>query len=316
LETSTSREEQRKRDEEQRKRDEKRDEEQGKRDEELRKLLEADKTEKRSMSKANKEFSTSLLQGLGISWARTPGNKDAGTQLQFSWDGGEEVCTPKAVTKLKDELCLDNIQGDTRSVEVVDVHKVPLCPLRACGKEAPGQTDIAIRFQDLQHDDQAALAFVIGMVELKTTMYQLNFFQQLLELVAMSRMSNYGQSVVLLGTDLNTKWEVLCFDTPNHVVCQQFSFGSVALAFFKEKLLSVHSRKQALQPLASIADGHQSSLALDAEQDLSEFGIALDTYSDRVHSVQEFARHLTSCFGAKVTIPACVQRPDLSGMYS
>jgi len=283
---------------------------------ELRSAIEDDKTEKQSMSKVSKTFCEPLLQGLGVSWSRASGNVDEGQNSTFSWSGGEEVCTIKAMEQLCELLDFGNVPSDTRKVEFVDARKTPLQPLKASHKECNGQTDIAIRFEDLQHDDEATFAFVIGLVELKTDKCKLNFYQLVLELIAMSRMSEFGQCIALLGTDLNEKWEVLYFDKANHIICQPFLHQTQAIPFFKEKLVSIHRRVAEFVPLASIAEEHWLSESINNDQDLRSFGLPRGTQGDTAQFVQDVARWLNVKFNAQVSPPVWSQRIVVPGMYS
>jgi len=303
-------EEQRKRDEEQRKRDEARDEEQRKRDEGL-------NTEKKSMSSANCEFATPLLHGLGITWMRAPGNVETGKKnSSFSWDGGEEERTENAISTLATCIGSVVVDQDSRKIEFQDVGNKNLLKLKACRKESSGQSDVAIRFKDLQHDDQADFAFVIGIVEFKTDKAPLKFFQQLLELVAMSRISEYGQGLALLGTDLNTKWEVVFFDKRDHITVQAFEFGTVAIKFFREKLQSVHARVEDLSRLSPVAEMAGLHLSTGQEQDLRGFDQPNDDVQDTLQDLKALARHFNENYNANVTLPLWVQSPDAFGIYS
>jgi len=268
------------------------------------------------MSDATGDFTKSLLHDLGVKWDQVTSNTDAGTNCTFKWTDGEEKCTVQAIEALENHVGQINVQGDTRKVEFVDVRKRNLVTLRAGCNECPGQTDVVIRFDELQHSDLAEFAFVIGMVELKTDKAKLKSCQQLLELVAMSHMSQHGQGVVLLGTDLNAKWEVLFFDNPDHITVQAFKFGSVALKFFQEKLQSVHARVDELKLLSAESGMGRLHLSPEREQDLEGFDPTDEGTQVRLQKLKALERHFNENYNANVAIPFWAQSSDASGIYS
>lgn len=307
--------EQRKRDEEaheeQRKRDEEAREEQRKRDEKIFTILQSSQTEVMSMSDATNNFASPLLAGLGITWSRADGNTEFGQNFNFSWDGGEVARTGEAIKKLKTLFGEISVENDIRQLEFFDAHTRYLVPLTACHKKARGKTDAVIRFKEILVDDQAAFAYVISVTEFKTMTADLQLFQELLELVAMSRMSKYGQAVVLLGTDLNSKWQVCYFDRLDHITCQSFQYGSVALDFVKKMLHSVHQRTANLLPLPSIPEVLHENHIATSDQDLGGFRVQFNTTSDLVQDLQQLARHFKERFDADVNVPAWVYSSDL-----
>jgi hypothetical protein len=280
-------------------------------------LLESSQSESQSMSKATADFSTGLLQGLGITWSRKTDNKESGEIFEFDWGGGEEANTFDAGERL---MKLLNICG----FEFLDVRKFPLSILKAGNKSSSGQADGIIRPLDtLDFDDRSKFGFGIGIIEFKTKTKPLNFYQQLLELVSFSRMSGYEQAVVLLGTDLSTKWQVMYFQSRNIIACQSFKHGSVALPFFKDLLAAVDARATTLKPVPSVAEAGQGSRdeSLDSAQDLTGFLAAhassVKFGADDIQFLQNFANYLNYNMGADVNLPAWVKLPDsAAGMFS
>jgi hypothetical protein len=283
-------------------------------------LLEDDHTEKKPMSEATQTFSTELLNGLGLGWTIADSNQTHGQNYLFSWQGGEVKRTRQAIRKLQELLGDFSVTADERALQFVDVHSSSLVPLKANGKEANGQTDAVIRFSETLVDDQAHFAFVIGMVEFKTTQSDLKLYQQLLELVAMSRVSKYGQGVVLLGTDLNAKWQVCFFDMSNHITCQTFKHGSVALSFFRDKMCSVHQRAHNVLQLLSIPEGSLLHQAQEHDQNLSGFDTDTNSRVEAAQDLQLMVRIFQQHFGTEVVVPPWAYSPDVShpsaGMYS
>jgi len=276
--------------------------------------------EKVSMSHATREFTTALLEGLDVKWVQIAGNTEKGKNFSFSWEGGEEHCTRRAIDKMRSLFCKFSVLGDDRQVDFRDVRSRNLHTLRACGKESTGQTDVAITLKELQHSDLAKFNFVIGIVELKTDKAELKGCQQLLELVAMSQMSQYGQGVALLGTDLNKKWEVLYFDKPDHITVQAFRFGSVAIMFFREKLKYVSVRMENLRKarhvLPPVAEMGVLHIASGEEQDLGGFDRPNEDVHDRLQGLKALERYFNENCNANVTLPLWAQSSDAFGIYS
>jgi hypothetical protein len=295
-------------------------EEQRKRDEKLFSYLEESKTECKNMSKASEHFTSSLLRGLGISWEHAPSNDMQGVECTFSWEKGEEKETGKAIEYLKELLQEVEVTvkgGATMGVEILDVHSLLLNPIKGNHKEAAGKTDALIRVCQPIMDDTARFAWALCIVEFKTDKEQLKFPQQLLELVSVSNMSDYRQGTVLLGTDLNKKWEIMHFEKPNHIVCQVYKFGSVAISELRKLLMTASVRLEEnkgvnlpyVQSSQLLPVVHQGE-----EQDLVGFDIAHDPQADARQFLQDFARQLNYVFNQEVILPSWVNEVP-PGMY-
>jgi len=273
-------------------------------------------TQKVSMSNASGQFAAELLADLGLKWDIVACNVQDGENSSFSWDGGEEACTPRAITQIETAMRELAVDGDKREIEFRDVRKNDLLTLKVGRKVSPGQTDVTIGLKEPRHSDGAEFAFVIGMVELKTDKANLKSFQQLLELVAMSRVSQFRQGVALLGTDLNTKWEVLFFDKRDHITVQPFQFGTVAIQFFQEKLQCVNTRVEDLKRLSAVSEIGDLHLSAEGEQDLRGFGGHNYSVEDRVQDLKALERHFNENYNANVTLPFWALSSDASGIYS
>jgi hypothetical protein len=222
-------------------------------------------TEKKSFSKASTSFATDLLKDLGISYELRHSSTHDTTDTEapnFSWVRGggdvgkedEDQRTPAAcdyVTTLLDMASI-NDRENVVTLEVADVHNNDMFPLQGHHKTATGKTDLVVREVANSHINQ--LCYAAGLVELKTKAASLCEAQLLFELTSASKMSKYQQGVVLLGTDLNTKWYVVYFQRRNCIVIDQFDDGLVALVSYKELLTSAASRRQHLTALDPIAE--------------------------------------------------------------
>jgi hypothetical protein len=284
-------------------------EEQKQRDEKIFKYFEESRTECRSMSEATKEFASDLLGSLGLSWSHAPSNVTQGTHYRFSWKGGEEKNTGNAVRflrKLLKGLEVTVQGGEKLPVEVQDVHTLLLNPVKGDHKEANGKTDALIRVHQPEIDDTAKFAWALCAVEFKTDKVKLGFYQQLLELVSLTHMSDYRQGAVLLGTDLNKKWEMMYFERPNHVVCQPYKYGSVAISELKNFLASASERSSGLTTYKPSLPQPVRLLPVheEQEQNLDAYDRMHDPQADNVQQVQNLMRNLKHLFNAEVCAPS------------
>jgi hypothetical protein len=269
-------------------------------------------------SDASGIFTSQLLAGLGISWDEAPLNDLQGSEYKFSWKEGEDKETGKAVEYLKGllgdlEVTLQN--GATMRLEILDVHTKLLPTIEANNLKASGKTDALIRVCQQVVDNRGPFPWGLCITEFKTNKENLNFYQQVLELVAFAYISNYRQGAVLLGTDLNKKWQILYFDRHNHVLCQSYKFGSVAISELQKLLKSASLRlgeitkeqdaKQPLQPLQLLPVVHE-----EGEQDLSGFQGTQDPQADAVQALQNLARYLNDVYNQEVTLPPWVHKPE------
>jgi hypothetical protein len=107
----------------------------------------------------------------------------------------------------------------------------------------------------------------MALVEVKTDRHPLKKTQMILQLAAMSLQSIYNQSVVLLGTDCNSKWYVAHFEGKNMIQVQQYLHGRKCLDDFEGLLVSIHSRYKTLEAVNLKRQKSEHA----GEQDLSGF---------------------------------------------
>ena len=120
---------------------------------------------------------------------------------------------------------------------------------------------------------------LVAPIELKTRRAKLNPVQLVLELVAASRMSKYGQGVVVLGTDLQVptgKWYVAFFPKQNRIYVNDYTSPDVALERFSELVLSCKTRGEKLQTLQGIAEEDDDDGAGEEEKNI---GVSLPSFS-------------------------------------
>ena len=208
-------------------------------------------------------------------------------------------------------------------VHIQDVHHNSLLPIHGCQKKLTGKTDALIRIKELDIDTEAAFSWALGAVEFKTNKQNLNFFQQVFELIALSRMSQFEKGVVLLGTDLNAKWQVLYFQEPNRILCCSYKCGTHAISQLKDLLISTSARIEKLNAVSQ-STGQKlpfspslASLNERDEQDLNGYDNIPKTQADVIQSVQNLARVFNK-HGISVEFPGwlCKTRPAPPyGMY-
>jgi hypothetical protein len=238
--------------------------------EEILTILKEAKTESAHMSSVKPEFASSLLTGLNFSWDRALIDERRGKACKFLWNTGEEKETGNAILYLRNRLQglkLTVEGGKAKNVHIVDVHHELLAPVHGYLKNVTGKADALIRVNQKIIDDNAKFAWALCAVQFKKDTEELCFFQQLLELVSLSRMSRYKQGVVLLGTDLNGKWQIFYFQKSNHVVCQQYASGSVAISVLKSFITSTSARLEQLKS-CEYSEGSAPRLHTITHQDL------------------------------------------------
>jgi hypothetical protein len=323
-------EEQRKCAEEQRKRDEKLAEEQRKLAEEQSKILtflQETKTESQTMSAVTSTFATSLLDDLGIKAVHAPSkNTKEKNEFVFDWGKGEDPQTSEAILHLEQLVVKEltvTLMEKQFEVHIQDVHHNSLLPIIGCQKKLTGKTDALIRIKELAIDTQAVFSWALGAVEFKTNKQDLNFFQQVFELIALSHMSQFEKGVVLLGTDLNAKWQVLYFEEPNRILCCSYKCGTHAISQLKDLLISTSARVERLNAFSQ-STGQKlpftpslASLNERDEQDLNGYDNIPKTQADVIQSVQNLARVFNK-HGISVEFPGwlCKTRPAPPyGMY-
>ena len=221
--------------------------------------------EKKSFSQATSEFGKAILKHFSITWETkkltNPGNAPSFTN--FNWDvefksGGVTVTKENEVAHMADaRLHLTSVlslasytlfdDSSDFKLELVDVHKDPPFSLECKGKRASGGTDLVLK----------CMGQVVAPIELKTSRAALNSVQLVLELVAASRISQYGQGVAALGTDLQVplgKWHIAYFAKRNKIRVDQYTSPDLALVEFKRLVLSCPKRGHELQPLNVITE--------------------------------------------------------------
>eukprot|EP00657_Telonema_sp_P-1_P010735 TRINITY_DN530_c0_g1_i5.p1 TRINITY_DN530_c0_g1~~TRINITY_DN530_c0_g1_i5.p1 ORF type:complete len:448 (-),score=81.52 TRINITY_DN530_c0_g1_i5:197-1540(-) len=186
---------------------------------------------------ATPEFVTKLLKPFCIEYHTdfTRGPKDY-PEPRFSWVEGEPMRTKAAIEKCQ-ELLEDSVDG----MELFDARGSALRVAASQQLLSNGFLDAGIR---VSAPDPCALpfSFALGGVEFKSDVYPLKLPQMIFELVAMSIVSAYGQGVANMGTDFITKWAVLWFDKPNHIMVMYYESGLEALAKFRELLSTCQKR--------------------------------------------------------------------------
>lgn len=280
------------------------------------KYLQEARTECRSMSDVTQMFASKLLESLGLSWSYAPFDETEGVSHEFSWAGGEEQNTVKAVSCLRKLLkgLKVSVQGGWQiPVEIQDVHSLLLVPVKGDHKQATGKTDALIRVCQPEMDDNAKFAWALCAVEFKTDKVKLDFYQQLLELVSITYMSDYRQGAVLLGTDLNKKWQIMYFDRPNHVVCQTYKYGSVAIKELKHFLTSASERLADLSTYKLSCAQPSQLLAVheEEEQNLDGYHSEHDHHADAVQAIQNLTRKLQDLFNVRLCAPLALHIPRI-----
>jgi hypothetical protein len=206
-------------------------------------------------SEATDGFTGGLLLEMGYTFSaivstRVGGNKHKNVKFNWCQRGSlkrdEDQRTPAARDKLSTLLVLE------KKNEIVDVHNNNMVSLEKGTRSAAGKTDLAIREKSKVVFKDNIFLFASAVVELKTDKASLSVCQLRLELVSLSKMSKYEQGVVVLGTDLNTKWATAHFERYNCITITTYDSAAAALDAFVELLSSATARGDRNQPLGGI----------------------------------------------------------------
>jgi hypothetical protein len=284
-------------------------------------MLHKAQSEHKSMSKVNKEFAESVLEGLGMTWSACSVNDDDGRNFEFDWSGGEEANTDNAMQLLSQQASLPTVD-DGKTCAFVDVRKQDLFPLSSDGKRCTGQGDLAIRPTGGGGFADNRFVHTLALTELKVSAEKIRVYQLLLQIVSLSRMSRFKQGVVVLGTDCCAGWVLVHFERRNHIVTEEFMNGSVCLQRLHELLASIESRHQSLLPLPRV-DEHfvGGGMAQLLDQDVSGFDedvSAENRHIDHHGSLQLIANALNDYTGgmADVHVPSWAMAPPPPPCFS
>jgi hypothetical protein len=110
-------------------------------------------------------------------------------------------------------------------------------------------------------------------------------------------------------------WDMY-FDKPNHILCQPYKFGSVAISELKNLLKSASQRVEELTKEQGTLSSRTPLRRLlpvvheAGEQDLAGFEGIHDPQADAVQQLQNFARYLNDVYNQEVTLPPWVHKPE------
>ena len=237
---------------------------------ELQEIISESKTDRKGFSEASADFCNILLQGLGIKHIITTNvEKSRGERNFFDWciprteSKDEAKRTPAARDHLDKLLKIRKINGV--HVELAAIPSSNLYPLECVKHDhtkirATGKTDLVLRknapFQF--SDNELGMAFAI--IELKTDIAPLTTIQLLLELISASMMSTTcHQGIVILGTDLNTKWCIGHFFAYNQIEICSYKCMFVAIDHLKRLIDSSEERGRNIIPLPSVYEADEDA---------------------------------------------------------
>ena len=265
------------------------------------------RTKHKPMSEASMTFAEAILDGFGFRYSVDPIVKEPGSTADppayswkvvdkdaVVWKKGEHSGTAGA----RDWAHTHLLGGDeTFGLKVVSGALLPM--VKANRRSASGKGDMAIgNAEDMKLGEE--YLFANGLIELKTDEYPLKTGQNLLELLALSKISRFGTGVALLATDCNTKWETFHFSGSRAIRRKIYKHGRKAWEDFMHLLKSPENRLFAEKTALEAFDEDDQNLdGFDLNNhDKKKFKAAED------HAVLErLADRLSDIYGERPIIP-------------
>lgn len=202
------------------------------------------------MSNASFQFAQLLLWGYNITVEIDAINYDGGKSdnpLSYSWKVetsanktfkiGEHQGTPGACEWFSQHF----LQDSTFELKVITGTLLP--PLKANQRSTAGTGDLVIgKKVDFKIPGAIPLEHAYGLVELKTDEYPLKAGQNVLELASLATTSRFGQSVALMATDCDEKWELIYFKDTKTINRRVYVHGRKCWEDFKALLDAAETR--------------------------------------------------------------------------
>jgi len=276
------------------------------------------------MSEATMDFTTSLLEVLNIRYNIHKVNTGVveGQMQTYQWGEKEheQEGQPACQNILENEIL--PLEIDDFLYGIYDIRGRKLPELQGGKRKSNGFSDMAVGPKTSM--DYAAtfakdlvLSYAVAFVELKTARADLKQGQLLLQLIALSMISNMGQGAVVLGTDCTTKWRLLHFSSYNNIVVQPYSNGKNCLADFKKLIAKGAARMQqntAPKKLTRLAEGSDE----DGFIDMADFGLpenSRDAAISRENKIRKLAGALGSLFGENLEVPYWAKASETCPSY-
>jgi len=257
------------------------------------------------MSEATMDFTKSLLDALSIRFNVYKVNTGVvdGPMQTYQW--GEKEHEQDGQAGCQKILGKDLPLG----YGIYDIRSRKLPELQVGKRKSNGFSDMALGPKEsmdyaTSFAKDLVLSYSVALVELKTGRADLKQGQLLLQLLALSEISEKRQGAVVLGTDCATKWRLLYFISYNNIVVQPYSNGKKCLADFKKLIATGAARMEqntAPKKLTSIAEGSDENDSMLEGFDLPEN--RRDEAIAREHKLIRLAGALGSLYGENLEVP-------------
>jgi hypothetical protein len=212
---------------------------------------------------------------------------------------GEHQGTPGACDWFRKKLIGANAQFDLKVVT-----GKPLPTLKANKMSTSGKGDVVIgKKEHLDAPVSDAYEQAYGLIELKTSEYDLKPAQNVLELTALARVSRMRRNVAVLATDCAEKWELCYFKDYSTIKRTGYTHGSKCWEDFKKLLDDADTRKVERPPR------NISTLPLIEElddQNLEGFDVEEDGKRkavERQAMLENLANQLGELYGERPIVP-------------
>ena len=274
------------------------------------------------MSEVTMNFTKDLLDDLNVRYNVHQVNSGVvgGSIQRYQWgeDENERDGQPACQNILENEILPLKIDG--KFYGIYDIRGCKLPEPQGGKRKSNGFSDMAVG-PKTSMDYAAAfaedlvLSYAVAVVELKTGRAALKQGQLLLQLIALSMISNMGQGAVVLGTDCATKWRLLHFSSYNNIVVQPYLNGKKCLADYKKLIAEGAARMQqntAPKKLTIVAEGS------DRDEIMADFGLpenSRDAAISREHKLRKLAGALGSLFAENVEVPYWAKASETCPSY-
>jgi hypothetical protein len=200
----------------------------------VKEAFEDQKTETAIMSKANPDFTYSLLSDLGYKVSMKPDNQGPHNSIHLIGDPAKKL-RERLATLMKPE-------DMPEPLEFIPVTGFMLREVKKGKRKAIGKADLRVAKQGWIPPTNNAFSQARGLVELKTESNKFSESQLHLELMSLSVASVFKQGVSLLATDCLTRWGVWSFESKNTISGVWYEDSREAVTDFKAKMETVQER--------------------------------------------------------------------------
>ena len=266
------------------------------------------RTKHKLMSEASIQFAGEILMGYGFRCVVDRPIKERGSTADpppYSW----KVVDSNSVAGEKGEHAGTPGARDWARAHLLGVHEIydfkvvtgALLPtVKANQRSSSGKGDLAIgNSEDLLLGEE--YLFANGLVELKTDEYPLNTGQNLLQLLALSKISAFETGVALLATNCSTQWETFHFSDVQTIRRRIYTHGRKAwedfMALIKSPEKRVFAKTKALKTVMEVDEQNLDGFDL-GDRDSTKIKATTDEAT-----LERLAEYFGDLYGERPVVP-------------